>query len=111
MLPTRIHERYLFPAISMLVLLVPFAKKVRLLYATLTATLFINQAYVLYYLNMNAFIPSGDFVVLAISVINLIMFLYASALLLGELKGRRIQDTAESKPAEQTKHVVEDASK
>jgi Gpi18-like mannosyltransferase len=111
MLPTRIHERYLFPAISMLVLLVPFAKKVRLLYATLTATLFINQAYVLYYLNMNAFIPSGDFVVLAISVINLIMFLYASALLLGELKGRRIQDTAEPKPTEQTKHVVEDAPK
>jgi Gpi18-like mannosyltransferase len=111
MLPTRIHERYLFPAISMLVLLVPFAKKVRLLYAALTATLFINQAYVLYYLNMNAFIPSGDFVVIAISVINLIMFLYASVLLLGELRGRRIQDTAEPNPTEQTKHVVEDAPK
>jgi Gpi18-like mannosyltransferase len=111
MLPTRIHERYLFPAISMLVLLVPFAKKVRVLYAALTATLFVNQAYVLYYLNMNAFIPSGDLVVIAISVINLIMFLYASALLLGELRGRRIQDTTDHKPEEQTKPVAEDASK
>ena len=56
MLPTRIHERYLFPAISMLVLLLPFSKKIRPLYLALTATLFVNEAYVLYYLNMNAFI-------------------------------------------------------
>jgi Gpi18-like mannosyltransferase len=106
MLPTRIHERYLFPAISMLVLLVPFARKVRLLYVTLTATLFINQAYVLYYLNMNAFIPSGDWVVLAVSVINLVMFIYATVLFLEELRGRRIQDTAEPKTPERN-NVVE----
>ncbi len=101
MLPTRIHERYLFSAIVMLVLLVMFSKKVRPLYVALTATLFVNQAYVLYYLNMNAFIPSGDLVVLSVSVINLIMFLYASILLWDELRGRRIQDTAEPKTAEQ----------
>ncbi len=101
MLPTRIHERYLFSAIVMLVLLVMFSKKVRPLYVALTATLFVNQAYVLYYLNMNAFIPSGDLVVLSVSVINLIMFLYASILLWDELRGRRIQDTTEPKTAEQ----------
>ena len=102
MLPTRIHERYLFPAISMLVLLLPFSKKIRPLYLALTATLFVNEAYVLYYLNMNAFIPSGDWVVLAVSVINLVMFLYASVLMWDELKGRRLLKTAESpNPSEQ----------
>ena len=94
MLPTRIHERYLFPAIVILVLLVPFSKKIRPIYIALTTTLFVNQAYVLYYLNMNAFIPQGDLIVLAVSVINLIMFLYASMLMWHELKGSRIQNTA-----------------
>ena len=102
MLPTRIHERYLFPAISMLVLMLPFSKKIRPLYVALTATLFVNEAYVLYYLNMNAFIPAGDWVVLAVSVINLVMFLYASVLMWDELKGRRLLKTVESSnPSEQ----------
>ena len=51
MFPTRIHERYLFPAISILALMFPFIKKTRPLYVVLTATLFINEAYVLYWLN------------------------------------------------------------
>ena len=51
MLPTRIHERYLFPAISVLALMFPFIKKARPLYVALTATLLINEAYVLYWLN------------------------------------------------------------
>jgi Gpi18-like mannosyltransferase len=101
MLPTRIHERYLFPAIGMLVLLVPFAKKIRLFYVALSATLFVNQAYVLYYLNMNAFIPSGDLVVLAVSVINLVMFLYATVLLFEELKGKSMLKTTVSEQAKQ----------
>jgi Gpi18-like mannosyltransferase len=99
MLPTRIHERYLFPAIVMLVLLIPFVKKARYLYIGLTATLFINQAYVLYYLNQQSFIPSGDLVVLAVSAINLILFIYATILLWGELKGRPIQETAQTPQA------------
>lgn len=88
MLPTRIHERYLFPAISMLALMFPFIKKARPFYVVLTGTLLVNQAYVLYYLNLGAFIPVGDLVVIAVSVINLIMFLYASVLMWNELKGR-----------------------
>ena len=102
MLPTRIHERYLFPALVMLVLLVPFAKKIRLLYAALTATLLVNQAYVLSYLNRpDPFIPAGDLVVLAVSVINLILFLYAVVLMWDELKGRPIlkpQPAASTEP-------------
>ena len=40
--------------------------------------------------------------VLAVSVINLVMFLYASVLLWDELKGRRLLKTAESpNPSEQ----------
>jgi Gpi18-like mannosyltransferase len=95
MLPTRIHERYLFPAISMLALLFPFIKKTRALYVVLTATLFVNISYVLYWLNVYAtagysYGPnlSGDPVVLAVSVINLIAFLYVFVLMWDELKGR-----------------------
>ena len=88
MLPTRIHERYLFPAISMLALLFPLMKKARPFYVVLTGTLLVNQAYVLSFLNSaNPFIPSGDLVVLAVSVINLVMFLYGSVLMWDELKG------------------------
>jgi Gpi18-like mannosyltransferase len=101
MLPTRIHERYLFPAISMLALLFPLMKKARPFYVVLTGTLLVNQAYVLSYLNSaNPFIPSGDLVVLAVSIINLIMFLYGSVLLWDELKaGQRLK----TEPANITK--------
>jgi hypothetical protein len=91
MLPTRIHERYLFPAISILALMYPFIKKARPFYVVLTGTFLVNQAYVLYFLNSaTVFIPSGDLVVLAVSVINLIMFLYGAVLLWDELKGRSL---------------------
>ena len=96
MLPTRIHERYLFPAISMLVLLFPIARRTRIFYFVLTATLFVNQAYVLSYLNSpNPFIPSGDLVVLAVSVINLITFLYGSVIMWAELKARSLLKSSE----------------
>jgi dolichyl-phosphate-mannose-protein mannosyltransferase len=88
MLPTRIHERYLFPAIGALALTLPFFKKTRLIYGVLTFTFFINQAYVLHFLNSaNPFIPAGDPVVLAVSLINLIMLVYVLVLMWNELKG------------------------
>jgi Gpi18-like mannosyltransferase len=103
MLPTRIHERYLFPAISMLASMFPFIKKARPLYVVLTGTLLVNQAYVLYYLNLGQFIPSGDLVVLAVSIINLVMFLYGSVLLWDELKGRySLTKTPELNQTQQT---------
>ncbi len=90
MLPTRIHERYLFPAISILALMFPLVKKIRLFYMLLTATLFVNQAYVLSILNNTSYpwIDLGDPVVLVVAAINLIMFLYASILMWDEFRGR-----------------------
>jgi Gpi18-like mannosyltransferase len=92
MLPTRIHERYMFPAISVLALMFPLLKKARPLYVVLTSTFLVNQAYVLYWLNVSYPNPgpnlTGDPVVLAVSIINLIMLLYASVLMWDELKGR-----------------------
>jgi Gpi18-like mannosyltransferase len=104
MLPTRIHERYLFPAISMLALMFPFLKRTRLLYAALTATFLINQAYVLYWLN--ASYPNagpnltGDPVVLAVSAINLLLFIYASILMWYKLKGNRWLKTEPEKSSQ-----------
>jgi dolichyl-phosphate-mannose-protein mannosyltransferase len=97
MLPTRIHERYLFPAISMLALLFPLAKKTRSLFVVLTATFFVNQAYVLSFLNSpNPFIPDGDLVVIAISVINLVAFFYGSVIMWDELKARPLLKPSEA---------------
>jgi Gpi18-like mannosyltransferase len=104
MLPTRIHERYLFPAISMLALMFPFVKKMRPLYVVLTGTLLANVAYVLYWLNVYAaagynYSPnlSGDPVVLAVSLINLLAFLYVLVLMWDELKGRSMFRTSSIK--------------
>ena len=95
MLPTRIHERYLFPAISIIVLLVPFVKKTRFLYVVLTTTLLINQAYVLSFLNSaDPFIKQGDLVVLTVSLINLLVLLYVLVLTWDELKGKPFRITA-----------------
>lgn len=97
MLPTRIHERYMFPALSILALMVLFLKKVRPLFVLLTATCLINQAYVLYWLNAYAVAGysygpnlTGDPVVLAVSLINLVVFLYVLVLMWNELKGRSL---------------------
>jgi Gpi18-like mannosyltransferase len=88
MLPTRIHERYLFPALSVLALMFPFLKKTRLIYGVLSATCLVNQAYVLHFLNNNQYIQSGDLVALTITLINLMAFLYVLVLMWDELKGR-----------------------
>jgi Gpi18-like mannosyltransferase len=97
MLPTRIHERYLFPAVSFLVLMFPFVKKTRIFYSVITATFLSNVAYVLYWLNLyiNAgynYSPnlSGHAVVIVVGVVNVIMFLYGSLLLWSELRGKSI---------------------
>jgi len=88
MLPTRIHERYLFPALSVLALMFPFLKKTRPIYGFLSITCLVNQAYVLHFLNNNQYIQSGDLVALTVTLINLAVFIYALMLLWDELKGR-----------------------
>jgi dolichyl-phosphate-mannose-protein mannosyltransferase len=108
MLPTRIHERYLFPAISMLALMFPFLKRTRPLYAVLTATCFVNQAYVLSALV--AAYPSGvnltgDPVVFIVSLINSVAFVYVLMLMFGELWGKKRlnSEPMKSQPALQEK--------
>jgi Gpi18-like mannosyltransferase len=90
MLPTRIHERYLFPALSILALMIPFAKKLRPIYAALTFTCLANQAYVLHFLNSDQFIQFGDPVVWIVTLINLVAFLYALMLMTGDLRGQEL---------------------
>jgi Gpi18-like mannosyltransferase len=102
MLPTRIHERYMFPAISMLALMFPLLKRTRLLYVALTTTLFANQAYVLFWLNNGNPNLTGDPVALVVSFINLLMLLYASILMWTELKGRGLFKKAEPTDLTQT---------
>src|SRR3972149_505130 len=96
MLPTRIHERYLFPALSALALMFPFVKKVKPIYGALIFTYLVNQAYVLYFLNNDMFIQSGDPVVLIVSLINLIVFLYALRLMFRDLRGQGLTQTQPS---------------
>lgn len=90
MLPTRIHERYLFPAFSVLALLIPFVKKMRLVYAILTGTYFVNLAYVLYFLNSGRFIPDGDPVVVAVALVNLVVLEYVLMLAWRAIKGGQL---------------------
>jgi Gpi18-like mannosyltransferase len=89
MLPTRIHERYLFPAMAILALMFPLLKKTRPLYFILTATCFVNQAYVLGFLNAGTFIQAGDPVVFIVSLINSLALLYVLVLMIGDLSGKR----------------------
>jgi Gpi18-like mannosyltransferase len=76
MLPTRIHERYLFPAFSVMAILIPFVKRIRVIYLVLTGTYLINLAYVLSFLNSGTFISDLDPVVIAVGLINLIVLEY-----------------------------------
>jgi dolichyl-phosphate-mannose-protein mannosyltransferase len=89
MFPTRIHERYLFPSLSIMALLIPFVKKMRAVYFVLSGTFLVNQAYVLSFLNNHSFIADGDPVVLIVSLINLIVFLYVLVLTFGALTGSK----------------------
>jgi Gpi18-like mannosyltransferase len=114
MLPTRIHERYLFPAISMLALITPFVKKARIFYVVITATFLSNIAYVLYWLNLYAkanypYSPnlSNDPVVIVVGVINVIMFLFGSLLLWRELRNKNTTKNGLSESSEPKTGFIE----
>ncbi len=87
MLPTRIHERYLYPALSVLALMIPFIKKMRFVYVVLTFTFITNQAYSMYLLNTNQAIFENNSLTFMISLINLLVFLYVLLLMWKELEG------------------------
>jgi Gpi18-like mannosyltransferase len=87
MLPTRIHERYLFPVFSVLAMMLPFVKEARPLYGILTFTYFANLAYVLPFLNAgNSRIPDGDPFIYAITAINLAAFVYTLTVIIRKPK-------------------------
>lgn len=83
MLPTRIHERYLFPVFSVLAMMLPLAKEAKPLYGILTFTYLANLAYVLPFLNAGeSNIPNGNPFIYAITAINLAAFAYALAVII-----------------------------
>ncbi len=86
MLPTRIHERYLFPVISVLTMMLPFVKETRPLYVVLTVTYLANMWYVLPFLNAGNSIRAGDPIVYAIAAINLAAFVYTLTVMMRKLK-------------------------
>ncbi len=81
MLPTRIHERYIYPSLAFLALLSPFWRKLKPIYGVLSVTLFINLVYALFTLNALTPIRDGDPIVLAVSAANTIVFAYSLSLL------------------------------
>ena len=76
MLPTRIHERYLFPVFSVLSLTMPFIRDTKKIYGVLSLTYLANQAYVLSFLNKGEFISSWNPIVLTVTSINVVVFLF-----------------------------------
>jgi Gpi18-like mannosyltransferase len=69
---TRIHERYLFPAIALYLLSMTYDKKQVFSYGVITATFLFNQAYALFFLNKGMFVPNGDPLAVFTSIVNLI---------------------------------------
>ena len=85
---TRMHERYLVPVIALSLIALPYTRKLLYVYAAFTLTATINQAYALNFLNRGVFIPKGDLVSYAVSLINLTVTLYSFYLVMEkELEG------------------------
>ncbi len=89
MLPTRIHERYLFPVFAFLALMLPNVRDSRPIYGVLTFTYFTNLAYVLPFLNRGAYISDGDIFVWMIALINIAVFVYSVIFMAKNLKPRK----------------------
>jgi len=81
---TRIHERYLFPVIALNLLSLTYDKKAGGLYALLTATFIFNQAYALHFLNKRMFVPNGDPLAIAASLVNLAAFAFSLYILISK---------------------------
>lgn len=73
---TRMHERYLFPAVVLSLLALTYNRKLILISILITATLLVNQVYALRFLNETMFIPSGDPLTYAVSSLNLSTIIY-----------------------------------
>ena len=96
MLPTRIHERYLFPTLAILALLIPLASKTRVLLVALTATLLVNEAYVMNFLNAGVVVVPLDAVSVSVSIVNVIVLIYAVWLMRRSLGGSPVTSSPTS---------------
>ena len=76
MLLTRMHERYLFPAIALSLLALIYSRKLLPISIVITFTSLFNQAYALKFLNQKMFIPPADPLVYIFSSLNLFVFIY-----------------------------------
>jgi len=77
MLSTRMHERYLFPCLLFLALLLPRRPRLWLLFAGLTVTYYLNLWYILRALNASRFLEAYDPFGIAVSILNLGLFGFA----------------------------------
>lgn len=107
MLPTRIHERYLFPVFSVLTIMLPLARESRPLFVVLTFTYLSNLAYVLPFLNTGSYIPDGDVFVYVIAAVNLAAFAYALLTMAKKMKVRALS-VQEQTPKNPNQLVVEE---
>jgi len=73
---TRMHERYLFPAVALSVLSLVYSKKLQLISIAVTLTSLFNQAYALKFLNKGMFIHQTDPLVYIVSSFNLVILFY-----------------------------------
>jgi len=69
MVMTRMHERYLFPTLAILIMVFPL-RITLCFYAGITATYLFNLAYILPYLNADSAVPSGDWSIFVIVPAN-----------------------------------------
>ena len=76
MLPTRIHERYLFPIFAFLALEMVKDSKLRIVYGAFSATFFANLFFALKLLNDKTFIESNYFPLYIVSIVNILLFIY-----------------------------------
>jgi len=92
LLMTRMHERYLYPSFAFLALLLPFRRRLWVLFAGLSITYLANLAYVYAALQANRFLPVHDPVAMGCAGLNLLFFLLAASEGVRLARGRPAED-------------------
>ena len=98
MLPTRIHERYLFPTIVFGTLLVALAPRLRWLYVAISLTLVINLYYVcscFFAILKLPLLYDTSLVVYGVSLVNVLLLLYLLCRALPVLYAAKLTTAAE----------------
>jgi hypothetical protein len=96
MLPTRIHERYSFPSLSFLALMIPYVKRVWAVYGVVTVTLLINLVYAMLTLNEGILITWTDSIILGVALANTIAFAYSMVFIWRWMNQKSPQTSIES---------------